>query len=545
MIDDDEYNLSDFMFSRIVDFNKTAYSFHNHKVSYKDVQLKSQSIATSLLVNGVRPRDRVLLLLNDTPAFTMSFLAIIQIGAIPVPLNPRSKIKSIRHYLNDSGAVMIIGEPETIETMKSLSHISLHMLSIITQDIYHSDNRELLNNNWFQVPSLLLSDCCNSSPLTKYYNIPKNSTVFWQYTSGTTGSPKAVMHKGTGMIKHTSMYAEKLLESSLDDIFYSTAKFFFGYGLGNSFFFPFYLNATTILDDRWPTCETVLNNICTFKPTRIFSAPIIYNQLLEYGEDISLAVHEDSRFVSAGSPLPGSLFNSWKYRHNIILLDGVGSTEMGHIYITNTASKAKAGVLISTVPEYDIKLVDKNNSSTNPTRGVLYIRGPSMSLGYYGLPDKNSEKYIDGWYSSGDVYTKDKNGYYTYIGREDDLFKIKGRWVSPLDIENYVLSNFNKIKATALVSYTDEKEQVKSALFYVVDKDIDIHSDLTSEISKMILEGFESHCLPSLYKKVSNLPINDNGKLMRQVLENEIQSEIQTNLYNKNYIKNNIPISIQ
>jgi len=525
-----EWNLTEHMYKRIYNFNKAAYIFHDEEITYRDLQLKSQSIAASFLAKGIGPRDRVLLLLNDTPAFIMSFLAVIQIGAIPVPLNPRSKIKSIRHYLNDSGASMVIVEPETIETINSLSRISLHMLTIIKQDLYSSENKDHMNNNDFLVSSTPLSECCDYSPLTNYYNIPLESTVFWQYTSGTTGLPKAVIHDGIGMIQHSSMYTETILESSSDDIYYSTAKLFFGYGLGNSFFFPFYTNSTTILDDQWPTSDKVFNNICKNKPTRIFSVPILYKQLLEHGDDISRELDEKSRFISAGSPLPGALFNSWKYRHNIILLDGVGTTEMGHIFITNTIDNATAGGLSSIVPGYEVKLVDINSSLTNPQRGVLHVKGPSMSLGYYGLPVKNKEKYIDGWYSTGDVYIAEKSNF-KFVGREDELFKIKGRWVSPLDIENYILSNFNKIKSTALVSFTDNDDQTSSVLFYVIESDLDIHSDITSQIKEMILEGFESHCLPSLFRRVSKLPINDNGKLMRQVLINDIQSEIKNTLY--------------
>jgi acyl-coenzyme A synthetase/AMP-(fatty) acid ligase len=532
-----KWNLCGYMYSRIRYWHKPAYILHNDPISYKTIKEKSQGLAKTFQNEGIKPLDRVLLFLNDTPSFTISFLAAIQIGAIPIPLNPRSKISSITHYLNDSEATLVIGEPETICEIQKHKDVILGSFKKIIQDIYREAEDDLHQFDLLSSKARSLSTCVNNKPLKIFHQVGLNDTVFWQYTSGTTGDPKAVMHHGQGIMFLASSYASKKLSCSVDDVFYSTAKFFFGYGLGNSLFFPFYYNATAILDDRWPTPEIVCDNICSYKPSRIFSVPAIYNALLDNAEQISLSISEGTRFISAGSPLPSILFNAWKYHHDILILDGVGTTEMGHIYITNTQENAKAGSLYGAVPGYEIKLVDTDGNDTNCNRGEMYVKGPSMFQGYHGLPEKNSGKFQNGWYKTGDIFNKNRDNSYSYEGREDDLFKVKGRWVSPLDIESFVLSNFCNVKETILVPSLNIEGENISILFLVVHENIKDINVLQKDINALIFEGFESHCLPTGYYVLPKLPKNDNGKVLRNLLADQIKNELDKEKMFSNYVK--------
>ena len=523
------WNMTEYLFSRVENWDKPAYLFHDECISYRDVKDKTNRLTSFLKSNGVKPSSRVLLFMNDTPMFIASFLSVIQQGAIPIPLNPRSKSEMIKHYLKDSDACLVIAEKETVTQISSIDNFELDGINVLLQDVYSDDN-QLSNDIGMSFSSL--SQSVDSDICKEYFQFKKEDTVFVQYTSGTTGLPKAVMHNGQGMIKQTAVYTHEILKLNNDDVLYSTAKLFFGYGLGNSLFFPFFNHASCVLDDRWPTPQVVYENLVRFKPSVVFSVPTIFGALLEEGENIARILGSDIRFVSAGSPLPTVIFNAWKCRHEIIILDGIGATEMGHIFLTNTIDNAKGSSLGKVVPGYEVKLVDEKGSADGDERGVLYVKGFSVSKGYMNLPDKNAERFSEGWFRTGDVFTKDESGRYFYEGREDDLFKIKGRWVSPLDIENFVMSNFKKVKEAALVCGADNDGLPKSYMFLSVDDSVRSLDKLKNDIFELISEGFEAHCVPNEYRTIEKMPRNDNGKLLRHQLLGSISQDLESEFIN-------------
>jgi len=385
------------------------------------------------------------------------------------------------------------------------------------------------------VSFLRLSKCL---PNQSFYQIELYEEAYWEFTSGTTGQPKAVVHQGIGVIEHAKSYGGKILDLRPEDIIYSTSKFFFGYGLGNSFFLPFSKGATTVLDSRWPNNQAVLDNLFKYEPTIFFSVPAIYSGLLDAGEKIERNLKSCKRFVSAGAALPGWIFNAWKQRHGIVILDGIGSTEMGHIYLTNTIETAAAGRLNTVIPGYEIKILGSQSSPEKELSGVLCAKGPSRATGYYGLPAKTAERFdSDGWYRTGDVFSESENGGYIYEGREDDHFKIKGRWVSAQKIEEFVANNFRSVKESVLIASDGFFEEETLVLFIVLLEGEIIADDIFINIKNLISDVFESHCIPKSIYLISNLPRNDNGKIIRSDLKMEAAKKISDANKSQKYMK--------
>jgi len=516
-------NLAENIYQCLAKKNYTAYFYKGQAISSITITEQSKKLAQLLMGSGVENRHRVLIFLDDTPDFITTFLAVMQIGAIPVPLNPMSKRQYIEHYLKDSGSNFIVCETRDYANISEIS-LGIHAnVRILIRDTYQAnrcDKSYLGSNN----PSFNKVDCIKMSEVSslkaseEFAKVSSGEAVYWQYTSGTTGQPKAVLHAVKGIIHSNECYAKQIINIGNDDCLYSTAKLFFGYGLGNSFFFPLMNNATAILDDRWPTIETIVENIKCYKPSVIFSVPALYSKLLTHGETILETVGKACRYVSAGSPLSGRTYNSWKWQFGIEILDGIGATEMGHIYLTNRPGCSRSGVTGKPVEGYQVKIVSEGLANRNKCQGMLYVKGPSVALGYHNNEAESEKKFKDGWYRTGDVFTRNKDGDYKYVGREDDLFKVKGRWVVPGKIEEFIVSNFPAVQEAVLSPATNDSGGVNPILYFVAHNDTKIQTDIDTKMHEYLRDVFESHYLPGQYCKLQALPRNDNGKIVRHLL---------------------------
>ncbi|WP_444998550.1 AMP-binding protein [Aliikangiella sp. IMCC44359] len=499
------FNLAEKLYGRIKTWDKSAYLYRDLSLTFEELKGESEKIANALLSYNVKSRDRVLLLMNDTPSFIAAFLACLQIGSIPVALNPKSKESSISHYIQDSEAKTIIGEYDNLSLITNSKIIDVSQLLLIVEDDYNDIGKH---------DFISLTEIKSGERLTEYTYLSEFDVAFMQYTSGTTGKPKAVMHTGMGMLEHAKIYGKKILEISNDDVVYSIAKVFFGYGLGNSFFFPIYYNVTAVLDSQWPTADIIYENIKKYKPSIFFAVPKIYGELLNYKHDVETLFSKNCRLISAGSHLPSGLYNAWKQRYKLTILDGVGTTEMGHIYLTSTYSHSKVNCL----PGYEAKLADvKYSSEDGSESGVLMIKGPSQSLGYYKNIEKTQEKYQEGWFRTGDIFRKDADGYYTFEGREDDVFKVNGRWVSPVDIESFVMSHFSSVVDAALIK-VDADTLDSNVVLFISTVNVNNEKDLCEKIIVELKSTFDSFCLPDRIEVLDDMPRNDNGKILRKEL---------------------------
>jgi benzoate-CoA ligase family protein len=453
----------------------------------------------------------------DTPAFAAAFLACMAIGAIPVPLNPKTSPDSLRYIMTDSRARFAVIEQDAIDTQAPTLRESpfIEKNGIFVQDHYHHTMPGNSGLNRLHIP-----DNNTVAPTTTYCVKKAQSVAFWQYSSGTTGLPKAITHTQVGMLESTEMFAKRTLGITSNDKIYSLPKMFFGYGLGNTFFFPLVLGAPSLIDSVWPTPKRVVENIKTYRPTVFFGAPAMYSAIL----DESLGIKDEDLSsirlcFSAGSPLPEQLYIRWKERFGIPILDGIGATEAGHVFLSNTFETSRAGSTGYPVEGYEVLLVTEDGEEAKPgEQGVLMVKGPSLSSGYWENPALNQKKFKDGWYRTGDVFVRNKAGDYSCKGREDDLFKVNGRWVVPVEVESAVQRNFIKVKEAVLVGRENSQGLTEPVLFVCTDLDKSEENELSESILNYLSNAVESHKRPRDCIVLKELPRNDNGKLLRSQL---------------------------
>lgn len=503
-------NLVKTLIERVEDAQKKAYVLEDRYLNYEQLYRETGHIAQYLKSIHVGKGDRVLIMLLDTPAFVESFLACLWIGAIPVPTNPNLGESSLQHIISDSGAKTIIHETTNLavvmNTLKQMNKDS-SVLTVVN-DIYQ--NETSVNSR------LQLSDALHMEQNPEFYEGPDQ--YFWQYTSGTTGDPKAVRHHSHGMLKNAVYYGDQIIGLDGSDRIYSTAKMFFGYGLGNSLFFTLYHQATAYLDYRWPKPEFILENIRSFSPSIFFSVPTLYNSLSLNGDVFKFYCPDNIRLVSAGSPLPARTFLLWRERYNLEVLDGIGATEAGHIFISNRPSMAKPGITGVPVPGYEVTLepIDLDDQKDSDLeKGVLLVKGPTVSLGYHNNDAKNLERFFNGWYRTGDIFARNRAGEYTYLCREDDAFKLNGQWVVPHNIEQYLLDKFPAVRQCALVPRYVNDNISETVLFLVADTAKTSKQAIINEINEVIMDYFPKYMAPAAYSFLESLPTNDNGKVIR------------------------------
>lgn len=511
------FNLSQKLLDESLDGN--SYALHYRGISISRIELRKQvlELAYGFKNSGINVNDRVLLCLNDSPGLHVCFLALIAIGAIPIPLNPQLKQETLKYITNNSAAKTIVFGNDSI-IIESISEDDLFIsgIQIFIQDLYNDCSQSIKTHK-----GIPLSQILTGYSVPGVYLCKQEDPAFWQYTSGTTGHPKAVVHSGVGMLRSHELFARGTLQLTNEDRVYSSAKMFFGYGLGNSLFFPLLSGCECLLDYRWSTIDVVIENLNYYRPSVFFAVPTTYALLLKNLKRLDPKVLQNLRICfSAGSPLPKKIFHEWNHATGLNIYDGLGATEIGHVFLTNSEEYCKPGSCGKPVKGYQLKLVSDKELQNLPARktGVLYVKGPSLGLEYWQDRLKTAEKFINGWYRTGDIVSCDEEGFYYYHSREDDLFKIKGRWVDPLEVEQLVLSNFNQVIEAALIPFEDQDGISEGVLFLCIHQDSDVQN-LEREINALLIKRLDSHKLPSRIRFTVQLPRNENGKLVRNQLK--------------------------
>jgi benzoate-CoA ligase len=366
-----------------------------------------------------------------------------------------------------------------------------------------------------RAPRLLLVDELEPSAEIAPVDPAQDDAGFWLYSSGSTGRPKGVVHRHRDLLYTCETYARHVLGITEADVTFSTTKLFHAYGLGNNLSFPYWAGATTVLLGGRPTPDAIYATVGERRPTLFFSVPTLYNAMLaadDAGDFSSVRL-----CVSAAEPLPADVWQRWRERHGLVILDGIGSTELLHIYCSNTVDDVAAGSSGRPVPGYDLKLVDDGGTPVEGAgAGDLYVRGGSMLREYWKQPEKTADCIRDGWFYSRDRYRRDDDGRYWYEGRADDMFKVSGLWVSPADVESRLIEHPDVLEAAVVGAQVQGFTRAKA---YVTARESSrAGADLADELREFCAAGLHRYEIPELIEFVDSLPKTATGKIERYKL---------------------------
>ncbi len=495
--------------------HKVAIYTRRRNYTYNDVQKMANKTANAFRDLGVRIEDRVMILLLDVPQFYAVFWGAIRIGAIPVPVNTMMTPDDYEYYLNDSRTRVLVVSEELLPVINRIKGDLYYLRDLIV--ISETEGGRIpFRQKYKRAPSMM-----------KTAMTTVDDAAFWLYSSGSTGSPKGAIHSQRDMVVTSEAYAGGVLGIREDDICFSAARLFFAYGLGNGMYFPLSAGASAVLCPEPPKPELVFSYMKEFRPTIFFGVPTLYGQMLEWKaardreegtKPDPNAAHEFSSVricVSAGEALPPGLFNRWKERFGIEILDGIGSTEMLHIFISNRIGSVRPGSTGLPVPGYECRIVgDDGREVPQGEIGTLMVKGDSAAQLYWRKRDKTRRTMVGEWINTGDKYYVDPDGYYWCAGRSDDMLKVGGIWVSPVEVENAVNSH-PAVLECAVVGAADDKGLVKPKAFVKLKEGREPSPDLAEEIKKHVLDGLAKYKYPRWIEFVPELPKSSTGKIQR------------------------------
>jgi benzoate-CoA ligase family protein len=479
----------------------------DRRLTYRDLQEQVNRAGNALRNElGVRPEERVVLLMLDGPEMIAAFFGAIKIGAVPVPLNTRWTAAEYEYVLRDSAARVIIlsgtlhaEAANAIRACPSVRHVV-----VASEDV--DDARAIRLEK-------LVAD---SSPVLEAEPTSRDAPAFWLYSSGTTGPPKGCVHLQHDMGVCAENYARGVLGIRERDRCFSVAKLFFAYGLGNSMYFPFSVGATSIL---WPGAVTpgvVFDIVERYRPTLFFSVPTHYAMLLAHtppGREFDLSSVRCA--VSAGEALPPALFHRFRERFGVEILDGIGSTEVLHIFISNQPGRARPGSSGVPVPGYEARLVDEDGCPVpRGELGDLIVRGDSTCAFYWNQHEQTKETIAGHWIRTGDKYQQDEDGFFWFAGRSDDMLKVGGMWVSPAEVEHLLLEH-PAVQACAVTGREDHDGLVKPVAHVVLRAGVDSGSELGNELQQFARQRLAEYKRPRWIEFVDALPVTATGKIQR------------------------------
>ncbi|HVR89318.1 MAG TPA: benzoate-CoA ligase family protein [Candidatus Limnocylindria bacterium] len=488
--------------------DRVAIRCQGASVTYGELAANVDRAGNALRSLGIDMEDRVVIHCVDSPAFVYAFFGAIKIGAIPVPTNTLLVPHDLRYILEDSRALAIVVSapllPKVLEIRKDLPRLKHVLLAGGAQpaDVLSFDDALAAADAELSPADTTPDDAC-----------------FWLYSSGTTGFPKGAVHLQHDMLYCADTYGASVLAATENDRLFTVSPLFHAYGLGNGVFFPFRVGASTVLKPERATPELVYGLITTERPTILFTAPTFYAALLAYPEEGFAYDLSSLRFaVSAGEALPKPLFDTWQKRFGTEILDGIGSTEMLHIFISNFPGRARGGTSGTPVPGYRAKIVDDDGNELPPGEsGHLWVSGDSACAYYWNKHEKTKQTIRGDWMVTGDKYHLDPDGCFTYEGRSDDMLKVSGQWVSPAEVEAALMGHATVLEC-AVVGAKDKDELTKPKA-YVILKNGKAGDDALAEELKTFVKGrITPYKYPRWIVFTSELPKNAAGKIQRYKL---------------------------
>ena len=483
--------------------NKLAIASAAKDVTYGELFKLACGAAHELHDLGVRREERVLIVGYDGAGWVAAFLGAIRLGAVPVPVNPLlQRSEDYDHFIEDSLARVVVVDANTEEKLKPAVDRAA------------------------AAPRMMRAD--QISPGADFAVAPtrKDDMAFWLYSSGSTGKPKAVVHLQHDIPYTCITYAEQVLGITERDITFSTTGLFHAYGFGNNLTFPYWVGASTVLHAGRNTPATVLDTIERRRPTLFFSAPTLYNAILNFegakDRDLSSIRH----CVAAAEALPAEVWRRWKEAFGLTILDGVGSTEMLHIYCSNQLDDLRPGSSGKAVPGYELKILDEQGGPVHSGEaGDLYVRGDSALALYWAQHEKTKRSVLGEWFLTGDRYRVDEDGFFWYEGRSDDMIKVSGLWVSPIEIESALMEHAAVAESAVVGIEVGGFTKIKA--FVILKGAATANEALVAELQEHCKSRLQRFQFPHMIEFVPELPKTVTGKIQRYKLREPARETAQ------------------
>jgi benzoate-CoA ligase family protein len=461
---------------------------------------------------GIRREERVMLALLDTIDWPTAFLGAIKSGIVPVPVNTLMTEDDYRFMLADSRAKVLVVSEALFPKFANLIGSSPDLVQVIVSGTNARGYRRLEDLMQKVRPEPYL----HTAPTTR------DDTCFWLYTSGSTGRPKGAVHVQANMRLTADLYGTGVLGLKDTDVCYSVAKLFFAYGLGNALSFPLAVGATTVLSPERPTPESVAKILREHRVTVFYSVPTFYAAFLASPASPKRSELNLRLCISAGEALPPEIGLRWKERYGVDILDGIGSTEMLHIFLSNYPGEVKYGTTGRPVPGYDIRLIDDDGAviTNKGEMGELQVRGPTSAIMYWNDRAKSRDTFVGEWTRSGDKYLQDEDGCYVYCGRRDDMLKVGGIYVSPFEVEGALCTHADVLEA-AVVAWPDDETLIKPKAFVVLKSPDKACDALALALQEHVKEKLAPYKYPRWIEFRADLPKTATGKIQRFKLRAE------------------------
>ena len=499
--------------------DNVAIYYQNKCITYKQLSLDVSKLGSLLKEElGVIREARVPILMFDCPEFVTSFLAIVRIGAVAVPMPTTLGPQDYVYMLNDTRANTLIADQAFLDVIVS-----------IRQSLEYLKHVVVLEDGGASVPALgwrkdiqIISyrdQTARQKISLEATKTNKHDAAFWVYTSGSTGKPKGAIH-----LQHDIYYAAYYLNQfyyniSANDILYSASKLFFAYGLGNSLWIPFFSGASVVLERQRSTPEVVVANIKKYKPTKVFAVPTIYKTvhfyLMKSGQCADECKNVE-RYYSAGEPLSKTLYENWLNLTGREILTVLGSTEVLQGYVGTSPGLGSPGCLGNIIPGYEARVVNEFGQDVPPhEKGVLMIKGDSAASGYWNRHEESKKTFQGEWLYTGDTVYEGDNGIYWYVGRVDEMFKIAGHWVSPTEIEE-IANTHPWVSESAVVACNDANGLITMVLYISCPENLDVNaSRVDASLREYLTSYLPAHKSPRKIHQIPKLPRSSTGKLQR------------------------------
>ena len=483
---------------------KVAFIDDQGSYAYDDVALRVNRFGNALAGLGLQQEDRVMLCLLDTIDFPTAFLGSIQAGIVPIAANTLLTAADYDFMLGDSRAKTLVVSEALWPAFAGIvgKHGTLKHIIVSGKDgkgnSLLADLMQKASNNFEPAPTTC-DDFC-----------------FWLYSSGSTGTPKGTVHLHSHLIQTAELYGRGVLGIRENDVVFSAAKLFFAYGLGNGLTFPMAVGATAVLMAERPTPASVFQRLRQHQPTIFYGVPTLYAALLASPEMLKRGEVAPLRVcTSAGEALPADIGKRWTETLGVEILDGIGSTEMLHIFLSNRSGEVRYGTTGKAVPGYAIRLIGEDGNPVPPGEiGELQISGPSAAVMYWNSREKSRHTFMGEWTRSGDKYIESADGYFQYCGRSDDMLKVSGIYVSPFEVEG-VLMTHEAVLEAAVVAHADTDELIKPKAYVVLKAGFEPSPALAEQMKQHVKDKLAPYKYPRWLDFVAELPKTATGKIQR------------------------------